>query len=383
MKKPFREYHTLEIFNSFDPQAGPLDLFLRNYFRAHKAIGAKDRKAIADAVYGIMRWRGLLDHIIPKPVSWENRYSHFMQFQPEKHLQDAQIPLHIRLSFPKNLFNILKGNLNEELLAPFCLACNTAAPTTIRVNALKTERKTLLNAWSSLFSLSPCSLAPHGITFHKKINLFGLPEFKQGLFEVQDEGSQLIAALVDVKPGELILDFCAGSGGKSLAIAPKMQEKGQIYLHDIRPLALQEAKARLKRAGVQNGQILLCDAAHKHTLKNKMDWVLVDAPCSGTGTLRRNPDMKWKFEENTLLRLLEEQRAIFQEALSFVKPGGKIVYATCSVLAAENNLQADFFERTYALKRIAPPFVSIPAKDQMDGFYGIAFQRRFEDNNTL
>jgi 16S rRNA (cytosine967-C5)-methyltransferase len=376
MHVPFREHHLLAIFNSYEIQAGPLDLFLRNYFRANKAVGAKDRKAIADAVYGIIRWRGLLDNLIGKPLTWKRRYDCFQKFSPEKHLSDANIPLHIRLSFPKNLFTILKENLGEDKVLEFCLACNASAPTTVRVNTLQTSREFLLSKWEKEHSVTACALSATGITFHKKINFFALPEFKQGFFEVQDEASQLIADLVQAAPGDHVLDFCAGSGGKSLAIAPKMENKGQLYLHDIRPLALQEAKKRLKRAGIQNAQLLFCDSPNKTALKNTMDWVLVDAPCSGMGTLRRNPDMKWKFDENALNRLIEEQRIIFEEALSFVKPGGKIVYATCSVLPIENIIQAEFFERHFKLERIADPFSSFPQKGGMDGFFGIVFTKK-------
>ncbi len=122
-----------------------------------------------------------------------------------------------------------------------------------------------------------------------------MPEFKQGLFEVQDEGSQLIANLMDPTPGDQVMDYCAGSGGKTLAFAPKMQHRGQIYLHDIRPWALDEARKRLKRAGIQNAQVVLPEDPKLNKLRGKMDWVLVDAPCTGSGTFRRNPDMKWKF----------------------------------------------------------------------------------------
>ena len=375
MKRPFREYHTLEIFNAFEMQTGPLDLFLKNYFYLHKAIGAKDRKAIADAIYDIIRWRGLLDYLITKPPSWEKRYHYLAHFCPKKYLPDESIPLHIRLSFPKILFETLEKSLSKDELIAFCLASNTTAPTTIRINTLKSSRSDLLTAWGSVFAISACDHAAHGITFHKKINLFGLKEFKEGWFEIQDEASQLIADLVAAKPGDHVLDFCAGGGGKSLAIAPKMQQKGQLYLHDIRAAALVQAKQRLKRAGVQNAQLLPYDAPYKASLKGKMDWVLVDAPCSGTGTLRRNPDSKWKFDNTTLCRLIEEQRAIFQEALSFAKPSGKIVYATCSVLREENAAQAAFFEQKHALRRIKEPFSSLPTLGGMDGFFGVVYEK--------
>jgi len=376
MKRPFREHHILEIFHAYDIQAGPLDLFLRNYFRAHKAVGAKDRKVIAETIYGITRWQGLLDFLIEKPVSWEKRYQCFSQFSAEKYLSDTTIPLHIRLSFPQSFFQLLSEHLGEDRAIAFCLASNEPAPTTVRVNLLKTSRAVLLDQWASSFSVSACKNSATGITFHKKINFFGLPAFKMGLFEVQDEASQLIADLIAAHPGDHILDFCAGSGGKSLAFAPRMGHKGQLYVHDIRPTALLEAKKRLKRAGIQNAQILSSDSPHKNSLKNTMDWVLVDAPCSGSGTLRRNPDMKWKFNKEMLNRLVEEQRAIFRQALDFVKPGGHIAYATCSVLPMENEKQAEFFEQNFPIQRVSDPFSSFPKKGEMDGFFGIVFTKR-------
>jgi len=370
--KKFREHHTLCIFRGYEEQRAPLDLYLNHYFRANKAIGAKDRKAIAEAVYGIMRWRGLLDYLSEVP-SWENRYNRFLSFCPKRTLDDATIPLHVRLSFPKKMFDLLREGLGQEKAIAFCLASNTSAPTTIRVNRLKMQREVFLSTCKELCDASPCARAENGIIFHQRINLFGLPEFKMGYFEMQDEASQLIAELISARPGDQVMDFCAGSGGKALAIAPRMEHKGQLYLHDIRTGALQEAKKRLRRAGVQNAQVLASDAAHKERLKHTMDWVLVDVPCSGTGTLRRNPDMKWKFDAEQLGKLIADQRHIFAQACSFVKPGGKIVYATCSVLPQENTLQTAFFEKEHGLTRVGEPFISLPREGEMDGFFGQIF----------
>jgi 16S rRNA (cytosine967-C5)-methyltransferase len=228
-----------------------------------------------------------------------------------------------------------------------------------------------LQKWKDLYEISPCSHSPWGITFHKKINFFELSEFKEGLFEIQDEASQLTADLVAVEPKEKVLDFCAGSGGKTLAFAPKMQNSGQIYLHDIRLAVLSEAQKRLRRAGVQNAQLLLpTDERKKRMLKEKMDWVLVDVPCSGTGTLRRNPDMKWKLDLSLIERLVAEQRQIFEQALSFLRPGGHIVYATCSILPQENQEQISFFQEKFKLELSKPPFHSFPKRGGMDGFFG-------------
>ena len=232
----------------------------------------------------------------------------------------------------------------------------------------------MLKKWDGLYEVSPCRQAQFGIVFHKKINFFGLPEFKEGLFEVQDEGSQLIADLVKAEPGQLVMDYCSGSGGKTLAFAPKMNNTGQIFLHDIRPRALEDCRKRLRRAGIQNAQVVLADDPKLKKLKKRMDWVLVDAPCTGTGTMRRNPDMKWNFTQEMLTRLTGQQRTIFERGLSYLKPGGRIVYATCSILNEENQEQADHFLKTYNLTMEGEPFQSLPAEKGMDGFFGVVFK---------
>jgi 16S rRNA C967 or C1407 C5-methylase (RsmB/RsmF family) len=201
-----------------------------------------------------------------------------------------------------------------------------------------------------------------------------MEEFKNGLFEVQDEASQLVSFLLDAKPGQQVLDFCSGSGGKTLGFAHKLSARGQIYLHDIRDYVLGEAKKRLKRAGIQNAQVLYFNDPKKSRLKKTMDWVLVDAPCSGSGTLRRNPDMKWRFNPSSIENLEQEQRQIFTEALSYVKPGGKIIYATCSILPQENQDQVNYFLSKFPLKLLQAPLETFPVDGGMDGFFAAVFE---------
>ncbi|MEM8728187.1 MAG: RsmB/NOP family class I SAM-dependent RNA methyltransferase, partial [Chlamydiota bacterium] len=255
------------------------------------------------------------------------------------------------------------------------LNSNQQAPTTIRINPLKTTRGALLKKWGPLFPISPCKYSELGIVFHKRINFFAFPEFKQGLFEIQDEGSQLIADHVKARPHDHILDFCAGSGGKTLAFAPLMKNKGQIYLYDTRPYALLESKKRLKRAGIQNAQILDEKRLKKRGFLNRMDWILLDVPCSGSGTLRRNPDIKWKFKPEMIDRLVEVQRSIFDKVLKFLSPNGKIVYATCSIFPEENERQISHFTGKHQLKLIEDPFQSFPKNGEMDGFYCAVLSR--------
>lgn len=373
-KKPYREHHLLQLLEGYSKQKLPLDLFISHYFRDNHALGSKDRQFIAENVYALVRWQGLLDRLSPSP-SWEDRYQTFVARDLAEVQEQEDIPLATRVSFPSNLFDLFVKSYGAEKAHALCLICNTPAPTTVRVNTLKISRDTLFTRWEGTYDISPCLHSPEGILFHKKINFFQLPEFKEGLFEVQDEGSQLLARLVAVKPGEQVLDYCAGSGGKTLAFAPHMEGKGQIHLHDIRPFALQEAKKRLRRAGIQNSQIVLPDSPHLNKLKKKMDWVLVDAPCSGTGTLRRNPDMKWKFDDEMVDRLIGQQRMIFEKALSFLKPDGRIVYATCSLLKEENQDQVEHFLSTYQLQIEGNPFQTLPSTGGMDGFFGVVLKR--------
>lgn len=373
---PFREYHLLHFLDSQNGQTLPLDLNIRNYFRQHHSLGSKDRAFIAETLYAMVRWQGLLDYLSPSPSpSWKERFQIFQAIDPLQLQEREDIPINARVSFPQSLFNFLVRDFEMDKARALCLVCNTAAPTTVRTNILKISREDLLKKWREIYDVLPTSLSPEGIIFRKKINFFQLPEFKDGFFEVQDEGSQLLAKLMQVQPGQQVLDYCAGSGGKSLAFAPAMQGKGQIYLHDIRPFALQEGRKRLLRAGVQNYQVLLPNSPSLSKLKKKMHWVLVDAPCSGTGTLRRNPDMKWKFNEEMLSRLVGQQRAIFEKALSFLRQDGRIVYATCSILKEENQSQLEHFLTTYSLQIEGEPFQTLPTPGGMDGFFGVVLKR--------
>lgn len=366
----FRQFHLLRIANSFAKQTLPLDAFLRGYFRGHRAVGSKDRHWICETLYGMVRWQALLDHLAASSL-WEARYHTYLTCNPLLLQQDERIPPHIRVSCPKSLYSLLEAQMGMEQAMQFCLTCNTRAPTTIRVNRLKSTRAALLAAWSDRYDVTAAPISPDAIRFGKGENFFAMPEFKAGLFEIQDEGSQLVADLVEAKPGDLVLDICAGSGGKTLAFAHKLQSKGQIFLYDIRPHALYEAKKRLKRAGVHNAQLLF---STRDELKGKMDWVLVDAPCSGTGTYRRNPDLKWRFEPDALARLVREQRDIFEHALSYLHPHGKIVYATCSVLAQENGEQVEHFVKTFSLQALAPPKQWLPSEGGMDGFFAVTLR---------
>lgn len=385
MKWPFRQFHLFSILDAYNASSLPLDLLICKHFRKHRALGSKDRKFIAENAYGMIRWLGLLDYFCTSSTTWEKRYEIYKELSPLEYIDKRDIPLHIRLSFPEILFNLIRDAYGEEDAKKLCLASNTAAPTTVRVNTLKSSRSRLLNSWKNKYDVSACKHSETGITFHKKINLFSLPEFKKGFFEVQDEGSQLVAYSIKAKPGDQIMDYCSGSGGKSLAFAPLMEKSGQIYLHDIRPHILLECRKRLRRAGIENGQIIAPNSSRLKRFKKSMNWVLVDAPCSGSGTMRRNPDMKWKFSLNSLKQLIGEQRSIFEKALSYVRPGGKIVYATCSLLKEENENQVEHFLKTYDIELDEKPFKTLLKKNSMDGFFAASFTKKTDrkSNNDI
>jgi 16S rRNA (cytosine967-C5)-methyltransferase len=355
----FRQYHLSTVLENLESQKIPLDALLSRYFRLHKALGSKDRLFISDTLYHYIRWKSLYQHlkIAPSPLD------------PSLHLNDTTIPAHDRYAMPQPLYDLLVQMYGEEKTKEICLVSNNRAPLTIRVNPLKISRDDLLAKWENKYKVTACPLSPYGIYFHDKINFFVLPEFTDGLFEIQDEASQLASQLVKAKPKQHLLDYCAGAGGKTLAFAHRLENTGQIYLHDNRPYPLQEARKRLNRAGVQNVQFTLSSSQ-----KGKMDWVVADVPCTGTGTFRRNPDLKWKFEMSDLENLIREQREIFHEAFSYLQPQGTIVYITCSILSQENEEQIAYFKQTYALE-VVETFQTLPIQNGMDGFFAASLKK--------
>jgi 16S rRNA (cytosine967-C5)-methyltransferase len=373
MLKTFRKNHIISILNEFSKREAPIDFFLHQYFKSHHAIGSHDRKEISEFVYQYIRWQALIcdqcKGSIEEKVLW------LCTHDPLSFVDDKKIQEWIRYSFPKVYFETLKNSLTDAKLRDFCLSSNQKAPVTIRANIAKISRDELLHQLSNRFDVAPTSISPYGIKIFGKATLFQTEEFKKGYFEMQDEASQLVSQLVEAHPKEAVLDFCCGAGGKTLGFAPFLEGQGQIYIHDVREHALLEAKKRFNRAGIQNFQILNESTPTWNSKKHKMDWVLVDAPCSGSGTLRRNPDQKWKFSKTMLDELVALQKEIFDKAIQFIKPKGKIVYATCSILKEENESQVAYFCEKYHLKPSKDFFSSIPKEGQMDGFFAAVLEK--------
>jgi len=270
----------------------------------------------------------------------------------------------------------------------------TAAPLDLRVNPLKATREVVLRALRALGLRAERSrMAPYGVRVNERPSLSSLPMLKNGEVEIQDEGSQLVAMLVDARPGERVVDFCAGAGGKTMAIAAQMLNKGHIIACDVRDNRLKRSAERFRRAELHNIETRLLASERDRWVKRHkgaFDRVLVDAPCSGTGTWRRNPDARWRALGAGLDSLLPLQGSILASAARLVKPGGRLVYATCSMLHEENEEQVATFLaahpafRVVTLHEAAPQltdsahsdYLSLtPARHGTDGFFAAIMRR--------
>lgn len=367
-----------EQTRKIDTPTLPLDLFLRRYFQAHKFLNEEDRWWVSTKTYELYRWRGLIDHLSPQPHSWVNRLrTFFTSDRWRSQTTNTKLPHHVRCSFPPELFQRFETNLGSQVAGNVCNVLNEQAVTFLRVNVHRISRDRLfafLNAKSVPTEKTLNSKV--GLLMGSKQKLLNLPEYKMGYMEIQDESSQLIGQQVEAKPGELVLDYCAGSGGKTLVIAPPMLNQGQVYLHDVRDTILFESRRRMRKAAIKNYTVLPPSHPLLPKLRGKMDWVLVDAPCSQSGALRRSPDMKWTYSDEKLWQWVAKQREIFELALKYMKDDGKIVYATCSVLEDENAQQVRYFCERFGLYLTKPALHALPQSRGMDGFFVATMERR-------
>jgi 16S rRNA (cytosine967-C5)-methyltransferase len=269
-----------------------------------------------------------------------------------------------RHNLPEWLVQPLKDQLGEEFW-PLVDQLNRGAGLDLRVNDFKAKRADVQKALAlSGIKAVPTPYSPWGLRIAGKPALNKHEAFVRGEFEVQDEGSQLLALLLDAKRGEMVVDFCAGAGGKTLAIGAGMRSTGRLYAFDTSAHRLDSFKPRMARSGLSN--VHPAAIAHERDdrvkrLSGKIDRVLVDAPCSGLGTLRRNPDLKWRQSPQSVLEMVQKQTAILQSASRLLKSGGRLVYATCSVLPAENE------EIAQAFGLANPEFVPLEASQVLAG----------------
>lgn len=430
MKDAARLTSVLEILVLHDAEKKPLDQVCHTYFKTRRYIGSKDRQAIAAYVYNIMRhrascdWWGLkwgMSPLLMSPVDAARvrllSYLWIFEKTPrdkigilfsgekydpprvsdkeralfEKIPEEKTLPPWVAGEFPEWLFPFLKRRFGDTLKEEM-QALLSPAPLDLRVNTLKATQEEAFTALTTTgLSVVKTPLSPWGLRCQERANITQTKAFTEGLVEVQDEGSQLIATLMDAEPGQAILDLCAGAGGKTLALAALLQNKGRIVATDTALWRLKRTKERLKRAGAFNVELREISEFHDKWLKRqagRFDRVLVDAPCSGSGTWRRNPDQKWAITANAIEEITTLQNNLLDTAAALVKPGGILVYATCSLLCEENEDVAEAFLKQHPTFTLSPcglegePFLSLsPLKNQTDGFFAAKFKKGRESSS--
>ncbi|MGB8240867.1 MAG: RsmB/NOP family class I SAM-dependent RNA methyltransferase, partial [Azonexus sp.] len=276
-----------------------------------------------------------------------------------KAMPDADFRPAVRCDLPDWLYDRLEAQFGAEEAVRLADALNQPAPLDLRVNTVKTNREAVLERLAADgIAAMPGTLSPLAIRLRDKPALAKHPLFLEGAFEVQDEGSQLLGYLLEPKRGEMVVDFCAGAGGKTLLLGALMKNTGRLYAYDVSDKRLARLKPRLARSGLSNVHPARIEHERDTKIKRlagKVDRVLVDAPCSGLGTLRRNPDLKWRQGADAVAELAVKQAAILEAAAKLVRPGGRVVYATCSLLTAENEAIVDAFLASH------PEFTLTPA----------------------
>ncbi len=363
----------------------PADAVLSRHFRENRELGHRDRGFIAETVYGIvrrLRWlrrlagasatpRQLLLAWLARGEGWPMRQFEGLASATERtwieSIKSATLDegtVAERADLPDWLTDRLLGSYDEATLLQLAHSLNRSAPLDLRVNQLKIDRDAVLaRLRADGFEAESCSLSPQGVRLGGKPALQKHPLFLDGSFEVQDQGSQLLGLLVQPKRSELVIDFCAGAGGKTLQLGAMMRSTGRLYAFDVSEKRLAKLKPRMARAGLSNVHPVLI--AHENDAKvkrmaGKADRVLVDAPCSGLGTLRRNPDLKWRQTPESVDEMVVKQGAILAAAARLVRPGGRLVYATCSLLAEENDGVVDTFLAAH------PGFKAVSAEEILD-----------------
>lgn len=372
--------------------AHPADAVLSRYFRENHALGQRDRGFVAEAVYGVLRrlrWlrrmagadataRQLLLAWLARGEGWPMRHFEEIASPAEREwiagLKAWEIDegsLAERADLPDWLAERLLAGTDEAGLLALAHSLNRPAPLDLRANLIKTDRDALLaRLRADGIAAEAGALSPQAIRLAGKPALHKHPAFLDGSFEVQDQGSQLLGFLVQPRRGEMVVDFCAGAGGKTLQLGAMMRSTGRLYAFDVSERRLAKLKPRMARAGLSNVHPAVI--AHENDAKikrlaGKADRVLVDAPCSGLGTLRRNPDLKWRQSPEAVAEMVAKQGSILAAAARLVRPGGRLVYATCSLLAEENDGVVDAFLATH------PDFREVSAQDVLAS-QGIALQ---------
>ncbi len=363
------------------------DKVIERTLKSNPKWGAKDRSFIAETTYEMVRWWRLVNFLSPSKDYWDlfgtywlmqgnelPPWDEFARLQPEKikSKYDSISDPGLLESIPEWLQTLGSQELGEKWEAEIH-ALNEEAEVVLRVNTLKTTRERLKNLLEADGIRSYLVKGyPDALVLEARQNVFRHPSFKEGLFEVQDASSQLVAAALQVEPGMRVIDACAGAGGKSLHLAALMGNKGKVISMDVEECKLQQAKLRARRNGVSIFEPKVIEGSKTiKRLKESADRLLLDVPCSGLGVLRRNPDTKWKLSPESIQKVQETQQEILQSYPSMLKKGGQLVYATCSVLPSENEEQIKKFLASEAGKdfELLEDRKVLAQESGFDGFY--------------
>ncbi|MBZ0091832.1 MAG: RsmB/NOP family class I SAM-dependent RNA methyltransferase [Sulfuricellaceae bacterium] len=359
--------HIVHVLAAILPFREPADVALSRYFRQHHELGSRDREFVAETVFAALRRYRLLRHWAPDGTPRQlalialTKISGFGVRELEAVLQEGEADwlrqlkagggeeysLAVLADFPDWLVEKLRTFLSDADILTLGRAMQQPAPLDLRVNTLLANRDEVLQILQAEgVTAEATPFSPMGIRLAKKIALNKHPIFIEGKVEVQDEGSQLLGILLAPKRRDMVVDFCAGAGGKTLLLGALMHSQGRLYAYDVSDKRLAKLKPRLKRSGLSNvhPQLIVNENDIKvKRLAGKIDRVLVDAPCSGLGTLRRNPDLKWRQTPESVAELRVMQAAILAGAARLPKAGGRLVYATCSLLPEENEEVVEAF----------------------------------------
>ena len=394
----------------------PADMVLSRYFREMR-LGPRERATLAETIYGVLRKKNLYTYLAQHGSGAPERRLAILGFVSDREflksaLTDQEIDWLVRCDQvkPSDLMELHRHNLPMWLVEPLkeqlgddfwplVDSLNAPAGLDLRVNTLKDKRADIQKELAkTAIKTVATPYSPWGLRLADKSQLGKLDAFTRGAIEVQDEGSQLLTLLVDAKRGEMVVDFCAGAGGKTLGLGASMRNTGRLYAFDTSGHRLAALKPRLARSGLSNVHPVAIAHERDERIKRlagKIDRVLVDAPCSGLGTLRRNPDLKWRQNPKAIEELVAKQTAILQSAARLLKPGGRLVYATCSVLRQENEGIAEAFSNTNkefkvleagpllthvgvegADKLCRGPYLRLwPHLHQTDGFFAAVWQK--------
>ncbi len=347
--------------------AYPADAVLSRFFREHSKLGQRDRGTVAETVYAVLRRRRLLEHLAGpasprdtvlaawavllganlKELGGLTRKTELDRLAEIKRRAHEPQPYEVECELPDWLIARLRGRYDETALLELAKGLQRPAPLDLRVNLARASREEVLARLAADgIAAVATPYSPAGVRLAGKPAINRHPLFTAGLVEVQDEGSQLLCHLVAPRRGEMVVDFCAGAGGKTLALGVLMRSSGRLYAFDVSEKRLTRFKPRLARSGLSNVHPQRIEGERDPRvgrLAGKIDRVLVDAPCSGLGTLRRNPDLKWRQTPKDVEELARKQSAILGSAAKLVKTGGRLVYATCSILEDENESIVDAF----------------------------------------